>query len=151
MLDETELNTIYHNLLLDLRKKDIDMITKGRIVEEYSQLNKISINEVGIQLGIPKTTVHTWHRFHELGQDSYDKLIESGFKPSDIQKAMKNSSSSVIKAQVNRKRIDIILEDARTRLQEFIHKREYSDKTEIMIKDLQNVLNRILMRVNNDN
>lgn len=134
-------------VIQDLKKKELSMIARGNLIDEYMKRRNISINEASKELGIPKTTAHTYHRFAELGEDKYNTLIAKGFKPSDIQKELKNGSTFKFTKKEYEKRIDIILDSAKSSLMEFVHRKDYSIETAQKIRELINILNRISMRV----
>jgi transposase-like protein len=148
METENELLTdeLLHNLIQDFRKRDISMSLKWRIIKECMNRNHYSINDAVKFLGIGKTTLHTWRRAYELGEEKHKELLTAGWTESEIQNALKNNSSMNLIKKVNKKKIDLILDEAKTNLSEYIHKKDYSIETEQKIKDLINILNRILMR-----
>jgi response regulator of citrate/malate metabolism len=143
-------NDIIYNLVCDFKKKEISMLTRGLIIDKYIKDNNISINQCAIDLGISKTTAHAWHRFNDLGEENYNNLVNDGWKPSEIQNALKNGNVENLIKKVKLKRIDIIIDETTSRLREFIHKKDYSKDTQIKIRELQNVLNRILIRLENE-
>jgi transposase len=140
-------NEILFNILCDLKKKDLSMCARGRVISLYIKENNISINQASKDLGIPKTTIHTWARFNTLGEDKYKELINDGWTPSDIQKELKNSSVVRFEKKTELKRIDYLINEAKQNFNEFIHKQDYGTNTAQNIRELQNILNRILMRI----
>jgi hypothetical protein len=147
MTDEILTDDLIFNLIQDFKKKEISMVTRGRILDEFQRRTGFSNNQTIKELGIGKTTFHTWKRFARLGEENYHELLNNGWSPSDVQIALKESSVENIAKKAKLKRIDILLEETKTKLGQFIHDKDYSPYTADRIRELQNVLNRILMRV----
>ena len=147
-MDEKEILTdeLLFNVIQDIKKKELSMVTRGKILLEVMRRNNYSNNDAVRELGIGKTTIHTWKRAVELGEEKYNELLEHGWSSSDIQNALKNNSALEIKKKALKKRIDIIIEEAISNLNQYVHKKDYSTETPQNIRELQNVLNRILMR-----
>jgi hypothetical protein len=146
-MDEETLKGLLFNVLCDLRKKELTVVEKGQIVKEYIDKEKISINEASRRLAIPKTTIHTWARAELLGEDKYKELLEAGYTATEIQNKLKNGNGEARKI-LEKKRIDVLLDEAKSNLAHYITHKDYSHVTQIKIQELQNVLNRILMRIN---
>lgn len=147
MTDELLTNEVLHNIIQDFKKKDLSMSIKWLLIKEMMTREGMSYNDAHIKLSIGKTTLHTYRRAYEMGEDTHKELLKNGWSESDIQNALKSSSALTIKRSANRKRVDVVLDEARASLSVFIHSNDYSTETPMKIKELQNVLNRILMRV----
>jgi len=140
-------NEIINHLIQDFKKKDLSMSIKWQIIRESMQLNNYSFNSAVKQLGISKTTLHTWRRAYELGDENHKKLLDQGWSETDIQNSLKHNSAMRLVKKIPKKRIDVIIEETISSLGRFVHDKDYSIETPQKIRELQNVLNRILMRV----
>jgi len=138
-------NDLLFNLIQDFKKKEISPIIKGKIIKMLADNTGMSINALSREMNIPKTTIHTYARYEKLGQENYDNMRKEGWEVSDIHNLMK--SSGYVRSAIKNKKIDVLLDKAKAELSTYVHEKNYSPYTAEKIRELQNVLNRILMRV----
>jgi hypothetical protein len=147
MSDNLLTDEILFNLIQDFKKRDISMELKFKLTEELRQRKNLSTRDVCKSLDIGRTSYYAWKRAAELGSENHDKLIEHGWSETEIQNELKSHTVGHLVNKVTKKKIDLFIEEAISNLNQFVHKKDYSSETSMKIKELQNVLNRILMRV----
>ena len=138
------------NYLMDLKKRQIDKFERATIVKTYMTKHKLTGRALAHRLGIPKSTIEDWLLFGKLEQVEYKEMKKTGLSDTDIYRSLRDRKKDSAKEIANETKLDYELKKAINKLNPLINKVVKSDDTQQLIKDLQNILNRILMRVEKD-
>lgn len=143
MVDKT-VNSILFNYFLDLRKKDINKRERAVLLSRYLRENNMSQRQLAKDLGIPHSTVQDWLMINRIGEDEYNKFIEEGMSDTDIYRMLRNNKKAKEPFDVLMLRQE--LSKHKSKYVTLINRgKELDDKTIDEIKDIINVLQRVLI------
>ena len=75
---------IVNNWLIDLRKKEVNLFERAKLIRAYLNNKELSIRSFSKEFGFPKSTIEDWLLWEKLTEKEYDKLIELGYTHTDI-------------------------------------------------------------------
>ena len=133
-----------HNLINDFKKKEINPKERAEILLEYRKHKGISQRQLAKNIGISHSVIQDWELWNKITTEQIKFAKTQGFNNTDIYKSLRSNNAQIVRHE--RAYIDVILQQAIIDLRRYVHQSNYSEKTSQLIKDLTNVLNRILMR-----
>jgi len=142
---------ILFNLLLDFRKRNINNIERAKILESYINETKISQRELAKELGIPHSTIQDWLLWNKIDNDKYKNLKKDGLNDTSIYKLLRNNKSKAINNISIENEIQENIKKCYNILKPFINSVDKSNNTKNCILELQNLLNRMLIKNENGN
>jgi hypothetical protein len=134
-------NDLLHNIVLDFRKKDIDKITRAKLLRAYLLENKLSLKSACKKLEMPKTSLHDMLAYESMTPEKLEELKEKGFSTTEIDRAVR--SKSVDKLETPKKHcceLDLFLDYAVSKLKEFKKEAKFTSETSVLIANTQAVL-----------
>lgn len=147
-MDETIKDNIIFNFLMDQRKRDIDKKARATILREYMENNNLTQRSVGKELSIPHSTIHDWLLLDKISEEEYIKLKEEGHNDTAIYRMLRNNNDDLKKIP-----LDILaLRTATVKAKSFYHDawsrttEQLDPETSETIKELVNILNRLLIK-----
>jgi hypothetical protein len=147
-----ELNDDFvYNIFCDFKKKNIDQIEKAKLIKTYIEEKGISQREFARQFGIPHSTVQDWLLWDRVTPEQRKEMHKNGLKDYEIYDLLRNnkhmSPKEVDNKLVKKNELDYELEQAISNLKIFKGIIHCSKDTVNLISDLQEVLNRLLFKI----
>lgn len=95
---ESEIKEIMaFNTIQDMcRKKNFDAVQKAKLLRWYMQEHQLSLRQVEVELGIPKTTAHDILGYNDLGKERMQELLDDGYTKTDIRRAISSGKIGMI-------------------------------------------------------
>lgn len=148
MKEENIYSELVFNVMLDWRKREIDKFKRAVLIKEYLQTHNMSQRKLAEQLGISKSNIEDWLLYNRLTQKEYQSMRDNGLSDRDIYRALRDNKKVPKEQIISITKLDYDIEDARKKLHKYITDNlPKSFETQQRIKELINVLNRILMRI----
>jgi len=147
MSEDVVSDRIIFNMMLDLRKKELDPFERAKIIQDYMKKKKISQRELGKQLGIPHSTIADWCRWNDITEKEYEKMRGNGFNNTDVYRILRNNIARDKSDYFEMTKFDYELKKIHNYIKKYIKNPECSNQTESIINELRNDLNRLLMYV----
>ena len=144
---DTQINKLKFNFIQDLKKKEIDIMDRAIILQEYMNDNKLSFRAMAKECDIPVSTLAGWISPIEFAGETYKKMQRSGMSQADIFKLAKYKNATK-KKEVPTTKLQLEIQEFMPIIREAIHhctEEEYSVVNDI--KELQNLLNRLLIHL----
>jgi len=135
------------NYLLDQRKKEIDYFERAKIISHYLKDNGLSQRELASQLGIPHNTLQDWLLWTKITKKQYDGMKDKGMTDTAIYRVLRNGKSKDANEIIKSTQIDYELEIFLKKARRMLSEPEFSPKTLPLIAEIQNYLNRLAFRV----
>ena len=148
--DATEniVDDVIFNFFVDMKKKNIDKMQRAILLRKYMDKHKLSGRALAKELGIPKSTIEDWLLLSKITQEEYDEMISNGMNYTDIYRTLRNNKkdTNIVPAAL------LAIRETTRKNKSFYGQllTQYPNidgETVLEIKELVNVLNRILMRV----
>ena len=133
---------LIYNFMVDFKKKDIDQVEQAKIIRYYLNQTGLSERGLAIKLGISKSSLQARLKWGRITNKQIDDLKDKGLTKKEIFRMLNNE-----KTDINAIRIDKAIQDLNIEIRSLIHNPTYTPNTVILINDLQNNLNRLLMRI----
>ena len=134
------------NFFQEFKKKEIDPKERASLLKQFREQNGMSQRALAKIIGISHSIIQDWELWNRITTEQVRHAISKGYTRTDIYRSLRNNSG-LEKFKKDNYVIDCILRDAVKDLKYYIEHRNYSRETEVLIKELQNTLNRILMRI----
>jgi len=148
---DTQINKLKFNFIQDLRKKEIDIMDRAIILQSYMNENRLSFRKMSEESGIPLATLAGWISPLGFDEQTYKKMQRSGMSQADIFKLAKykNNKKNTNKAEkVPTTKLHLVIQEVIPIVREAIHHCSFEEPEIIVdIKELQNLLNRLLMHM----
>ena len=146
-ITKDEISTILEITLIDLKKPEMTPILRAKIMKQYMDNTKQTMNEASRTLGIPKTTIHTWLNYNKIGETKYEELIESGLSKTQIHNIVKtpNKLNHIERLNPYEYELEQILAKAK-HIRYQTRKEEVNARMDALIKEIINELNRTIIR-----
>lgn len=145
MKHDEVVNNLLFNSFLDMRKKEINKHQRAKLLEKYMQDTGVSGRGLAEQLGIPKSTLQDWLMINRITEDDYNAYLDKGFSETDIYRMLRNNKKSAPK-QFDECMVREQIKTTSSKLKSLINQGKYIDDNLIIeIKELVNILNRILL------
>ena len=138
------------NYFLDMRKKDINKRERAELLATYIEQNNVSQRALATELGIPHSTIQDWLMINRIPEEEYQAYIDKGMTDTAIYRMLRNNKQAK-PAEFNNLLVDEELKKAQTRFRSLITDSDKLNPTTIAeVKELINILNRILLHSEND-
>jgi len=138
---------LIHNFLTDLRKKDINIFERAKLIKEYKDHKGVSRRQLAKQLDIPHPTLVKWENWASIDKVKYEELKLKGFSDRDIYlKLFTNKGKGA--SPVNFKtKLDLDLKRVNQIIVSHIKEPVTSEDTIKYLEELRNSLNRLEMNI----
>lgn len=141
-------NKLVLNMMLDMRKEDIDPFERAKLIKEFMSENNIpSQREMGRRLGVPHSTINDWLRWDKITEDEYQGFKDRGMTHTDVYRVLRDNTTKTKDCYIELTKFDYEIKKFHSSIRPFIKKLKCSKETESIIRDLINDLNRLLMYV----
>ena len=134
------------NMIIDFRKKEVCPRERASIIKQYRKAKGMSQRQLAKELNTPHSTVRDWELWNKITQPELDKAISDGYTMTDVYKHLRENQP-LVRIDRSQHRIDRILMRSKRELNYFINHQSFSTRTEEHVKELINLLNRLLMRI----
>ena len=133
---------VLYNIVQDFKKKEIDKITRAKILRLYMQENNLSLRSAAKTLQMPKTSVHDMLAYENITPEKLDELKSLGYTTTQIDKAVRADKINLLseKQRITSKEIDLFLEYTINRLKDFFRQREFSNSTSLLLHELKDLI-----------
>ena len=140
---------LFNNIIQDWKKRNINPIERANFLRSAMVEKDItSIRDFAKHIGLPKSTLQDWIMWEKLSEDEYENYKENGFNDTTIYRALRSENN--VKQKIDKHKFnktDLRLEQARSLVSGLIHDWEKSPNTLGLLNKLQDVVNRLKMRV----
>lgn len=146
--------TLIYNMLLDLRKKEIDPFERAKLIGQFLMANNMSQRRLAQELGVPKSTIEDWLLWNRITKNEYNQMIDHGANKTEVYRTLRNNKKKPKEALLQRKRMDFDIQRAIKTFRFYL--KHYDQKwtshyTSTELMELINILNRILIKLENGN
>jgi hypothetical protein len=132
---DSEVQKLVFNLMLDMRKEELEPIGRARLIQNYLDDNSLTGRQLALQIGVPHSTLQDWLLWNKVTKDQYDDYIRQGYDQKDIYRSLRGGSlGGKVKA------IDQALQNCISKLEIFKLMPPYSRGTKILIEKLKRIL-----------
>lgn len=143
-MDVVSENLIY-NLLLDLKKKKITKRERAELIVKYLTSTGLSQRALAVELDIPHSTIQDWLMINRISEEQYRDYLDKGLTETDIYRLLRENKLKKGK-ELDKEIIISQVKRTKKKFSKLIKCAKELDKRSIgEIKDLINVLNRILL------
>lgn len=142
-------NELVFNLLVDLKKKDVNPIDRADIIVKYLKEKDISVRELARELGMSHSTLQDWLDYNRVDKVTYTKLLDSGYSKKNVYRMLRSTRGAKVEVfeSITKIPLNAILRDAEMNIKEHVNDPVFDEKTVDLIKDLRNTLNRLEMYI----
>lgn len=141
-------NKLIVNMMLDMRKEDIDPFERAKLITEFMEDNNIpSQREMGRRLGVPHSTIQDWLRWNKITEKEYQGFKDRGMNHTDVYRILRDNQTRSKDQYVQLTKFDYELKKFHSLIRSHIKNVECSHETESIINELKNDLNRLLMYI----
>ena len=134
------------NLFTDFKKKEIEPKEKASLLKQFREANGMSQRTLAKLIGISYSTIQDWELWNKVSKEQIKHAMSKGYTKTDIYRSLRNKAE-LVRIKKETFIIDTILSQATSDLKYYVNNENYSRNTELLIKELQNTLNRILIRI----
>lgn len=135
---------IVYNFIIDLKKKDIDDISKAKVIKEYMVQHNLSLRSFCKSMNIPKTTVNNWLQFLKVSPEEYRLLELKGYNKTQIRDAVYHNKIKQLITLEKELDFDIIIEKMITRLKDYTREKPpVSNNTSMLLYELKETINKV--------
>jgi len=145
--DEEGKDILTQRYIMDLKKSDVDCFMRAKIIKNYLKNHNLSGRAFATKFNIPKSTVEDWLLFDKLKKEDYTKMKDSGLNQTEIYRTLRNRKKEVIKDIVQETKFEYDLKTCIGLLRPHINIAKLSANVSSLITDLQDIINRIKMRL----
>ena len=140
---------IIFNTFLDWRKKEIDKYERAILIMEYLKNNRLSQRQLAKQLGIHHNTLQDWLLYGRLTQEEFERMEETGLSSSEIYRILRSNKNKPKIEYKDFSKLDLLIEETRRNFNTLLLNGTLTNnlKSSDNLKDLINLLNRVLMRI----
>jgi DNA-binding transcriptional MerR regulator len=138
---------IIFNFLIELKKKDVNPIDRAKIICAYAKEHRFTIRSLAKELGISHSTLQDWIDYEKLDKKEYAELLSKGLNKKDIHRILRKNRKYKDMNKITQNELNIRLEEAKSRLRDFINKPVYNEYTISLLADLRNIINRIEIHI----
>lgn len=138
---------IIFNWMLDLRKKHVNPHERARIIKNYIQETKTSVRQLARDLGIPHTTLTGWLSWNKISPEEYEMLRKRGVTHTEIWTSLKQNKQLEICEEHSEYELEQVLRKIKEIYRNLDSK---SPQTIRLINEIQNYLNRILLKIDKE-
>jgi hypothetical protein len=145
MKHDEVVNNLLFNSFLDMRKKEINKHQRAKLLERYMENNNVSGRALAEQIGVPKSTLQDWLMINRISETEYNAYLDKGFSETEIYRMLRNNKKSAPKMFdecMVREQIRTTSDKLKSLINQGMH---IEDNLIIEIKELVNILNRILL------
>jgi len=146
-VDQSTYKDMIFNYILDQRKKKIDYFERAKIISHYLKDNRLSQRELASQLGIPHNTLQDWLLWTRITKKQYEGMKNKGMNDTAIYRVLRNGKSKDANEIIKSTQIDYELEIFLKKARKMLSELEFSPKTLVLIAEIQNYLNRLAFKV----
>ena len=136
-------DTLVHNFIMDLKKKEVDPIDRAHLIKEFIRERKLSQRSFAYQFGIPKSTVEDWLLWNNIEREEKEKLQGEGISKTEIYRTLRKNKQ--IKNLTEKDFTDIKLKEISSMISPLIKLKYKSSKTKDLIKEIIDKMNRMMM------
>lgn len=145
-MKEEIINLLSENYIKDLAKKEFDEFQRAEIIEFLLKTYGCSQRALAKKLGMSHSTLQDHHRWLKINPKQFKQLTEKGLNKTEIYRQLRNNIGKDTEEIVSKSSIDFEIDTFHILVRSAINNENYSKKTALLIRELQNSLNRLLMR-----
>ena len=140
---------IIFNTFLDWKKKEIDKYERAILILEYLKNNQLSQRQLAKQLGIHHNTLQDWLLYGRLTQEEFEQMKKTGLSSSEIYRILRSNKNKPNIEFKDLSKLDLLIEETRRNFNALLLNGTLTNnlKSSDNLKDLINLLNRVLMRI----
>lgn len=141
---------VVFNMLVDLKKKDIDRFTKAKLIKTYIERHRISERELARQIGVHASTLEDWLLYNNITEEEYGVMKGNGLNDTDIYNVIRNAKHKHKKDYVKITKFDFVIEEVINKLKPFVNaisKEMVSGNTDNLLVELNDIVNHIRMKI----
>ena len=132
------------NYVFDLQKNKIDPFERALIIRNILNKEGLSIRSFSTKYGFSRSTIEDWLLFDKITEEDYKKKLKAGFTAKEIYRALRTRKKE---PPVYLTDLDRMLAECSTKVRCGLSKAKFSEKTPSIISELQNNLNRYLIKI----
>lgn len=142
-------NDIVFNCLIDLKKKQLDPISRAKLIKSYLISNQISMRVLSKKIGIPLTTIHDWLSYNKINNKKLETMKQSGLSDTDIYNILRSSKYDKVSEISEISKLDLEVDRAIILFRPYILSQpKITPLTKHKLNELVNILNRIQVHIN---
>ena len=141
--------TIFHNWIMDLKKKEHDPFERAKLIKEHLREHNISQRELGRRMDIPHSTLQDWLMWDRLSETGYKQMKDNMMTDTDIYKTLRDNKKQSVEYIMSRTKLDFCLTEAIRLLQQAVAEsviKTHTKLTTSLIHEAKDLINRIDMR-----
>lgn len=85
------MNNATYNMLVNLKKQNLNPITRAYIIRKYIEDNNLSIRKLADEIGVPRSTIEDWLLWERVTKGKYEEMMKQGISHTEIYRTLREN------------------------------------------------------------